>query len=304
MRDARVREHPLDVRLRHADHGPDDHRRGGDAPTATGAPARRCSGSNADRNTRDERGERRRLHAGRHEAGDRRRRAFVGVGRPHVERHRRHLEREADEQQAERQQLHRRRRHRLRRHAALPMRSSRVLPVSAVGERDAVEEERARERAEQEVLERRLGRRRRVAADAGQHVDRERQHLEREEDDQQVGRRRHQHHAGEREQHQRVVLAARAAARARSSAPRTPATARRRRSAIAGDEQAEVVGDDDAEARRRCWFHSSDRRDRRADQADDAERRRSASARPARGTPRRPSRQCAAASRRASGRWR
>ena len=120
----------------------------------------------------------------------------------------------------------------------------------AVGERDAVEEERARERAEQEVLERRFGRRRRVAPDAGQHVDRERQDLEREEDDQQVGRRRHQHHAGDREQHQRVVLAAPAAARARSSAPENASDSMPTTIRIDGDEQPEVVGDDDAEARR------------------------------------------------------
>ena len=101
------------------------------------------------------------------------------------------------------------------------MRSSRVLPVSAVGERDAVEEERAREGAEQEVLERRLGARGDVAADAGQHVDRERQDLEREEDDQQIGRRRHQHHAGDREQHQRVDTRPPGGRRGGWPAPRT-----------------------------------------------------------------------------------
>ena len=109
---------------------------------------------------------------------------------------------------------------------------------------------------------------RRIAADAGQHVDGERQHLERQEDDQQIGGRRHQHHAGQREQHQRVVLARAAAARARRSAPdsasdSTPTTIEHQR-----DEQAEVVG----RRRRRSWcalrFHSSTRRDGGADEAD------------------------------------
>ena len=73
-----------------------------------------------------------------------------------MERHGRHLEREADEQQAEREQLHRRRRHRLRGNQAADAVETRAAG-HAVGERDAVEEERARERAEQEIFERRLG---------------------------------------------------------------------------------------------------------------------------------------------------
>ena len=40
----------------------------------------------------------------RHEGGDRRRRAVVGVRRPHVERHGRDLEAEADDEQQQRQQ--------------------------------------------------------------------------------------------------------------------------------------------------------------------------------------------------------
>ena len=146
VRDAGVGEHPLQVRLRDADDRPEDHRDGRHAPRAPGTTSR-CSGSNADRNTRDERRERRRLHAGRHEAGHDGRRALVGVRRPHVERHGRHLEGEADEQQPERDQRERpgaRRRSR-RQHAADAGRAC-VLPVRPYDERDAVEEERARER--------------------------------------------------------------------------------------------------------------------------------------------------------------
>ena len=90
------------------------------------------SGSSGDRNTRDERRKRGRLDAGRHERRDDRRRAFVGVRRPHVERHRRHLEREADGQQADREQRDRaRRRRRPARDSASPISSMRVEPDSA-----------------------------------------------------------------------------------------------------------------------------------------------------------------------------
>ena len=41
----------------------------------------------------------------------------------------------------------------------------------AIGERDAVEKERARERAQQEILQRRLGAGPRIAANARQHID-------------------------------------------------------------------------------------------------------------------------------------
>ena len=256
--------------LRHADHGPTIIV----AAATTQSTRAQSALQRLERRQEDahERGERRRLDAGGHEAGDDRRRAFVGVGRPHVERHGRHLEREADEQQADGDAA-------AAASAAiacaairLPMRSSRVLPVSAVGERDAVEEERARERAEQEVLERRLGGRRRVAADAGEHVDRERQHLEREEDDEQVRRRRHQHHAGDGEQHQRVVLAA-AAGRSRSIVgPEKASDSSPTDDQDPGDEQPEVVGRRRRRSSSRCGSTAATERDGRADETDDAER--------------------------------
>ena len=46
-------------------------------------------------------GDRRHFGRGGEKGGDRRRRAFVDVGRPHVERHGRHFEREAREQEDE-----------------------------------------------------------------------------------------------------------------------------------------------------------------------------------------------------------
>ena len=76
----------------------------------------------------------------------------------------------------------------------------------AVDERDAVEEHRRRERAEQEVLEAGLLRREAPAVERGEHVQRDRQDLERQEDRDEVVGRRHQHHAGGRAEHQREVL--------------------------------------------------------------------------------------------------
>ena len=106
VRDARIREHALDVVLQHAEHRADDHRRRRRSPPSTGIHCP-CIGSSVERNTRDERGERRRLHRRGHEGGHDRRRAFVGVGRPHVERHGRDLEAEADGEQADREQRQR-----------------------------------------------------------------------------------------------------------------------------------------------------------------------------------------------------
>ena len=76
----------------------------------------------------------------------------------------------------------------------------------AVHQRDAVEQERRRERAEQEVLERALGGSLAAAVDAGERVHRDRHQLDAEEDDHQVARGGEQHHARRREQDQHVRL--------------------------------------------------------------------------------------------------
>ena len=79
-------------------------------------------------------------------------------------------------------------------------------PRRAVEQRDPVEEEAAREGAEQEVLQCRL-----VAGGPGpegtsEHIERQRHELEGEEDHQEIRPRRHQHHANGGEQDQGVVL--------------------------------------------------------------------------------------------------
>ncbi len=77
----------------------------------------------------------------------------------------------------------------------------------AVDESDAEEQEPGRKRAEEKVLERRLVGADLLAPHAGQHVHRDRHHLESEKDHDEVGRRGHHHHPRRREQHQRVILA-------------------------------------------------------------------------------------------------
>ena len=83
-------------------------------------------------------------------------------------------------------------------------------PIDAgvpVDQRDAVDEEAGAERAEQEVLHRRfLAEQAAATGQAAEQVERQREHLERDEHGQQVvGGREHQH-AADREHHQREDL--------------------------------------------------------------------------------------------------
>ena len=141
----------------------------------------------------------------------------------------------------------------------------------AVGERDAVEEERARERAEQEVLERRLGAGGRIAADAGQHVDGERQHLERQKDHQQIGRPSPSASCRRGQTASARSTRPAAAARARWSAPENASDSRptmiriqvTNRPKLSATTTPKLVA---------LWSQSSARRDRRADETDGAER--------------------------------
>ncbi len=93
-------------------------------------------------------------------------------------------------------------------------------PGEAVDQRDAVEEEAGRERAEQEVLERRLLAEQAPApGQPAQQVERQGQHLERDEHGEQVVGRREEHHAAHGEHRQRVDLGVVEALR---STPRAP----------------------------------------------------------------------------------
>ena len=109
-----------------------------------------------------------RLDGDGHERGHDRGRALVDVGRPGLERDQRHLEAEADQQERHAEQHER-----LERPAGDRV-GDHVEPRAAGGaveERHAVEQEPARERAEQEVLHRRLVRAQVAAQQPRQHVD-------------------------------------------------------------------------------------------------------------------------------------
>ena len=159
----RVREHALDRLLPTGDEVRDRHREHRE-PREDRRPARRPEPSSVSPKASEE-------HAQHHREAPRssrrrpctsvagRGRALVGVGRPHVERHRAHLEGEPDEHE-----------HRARRPPAasvVPLAARLTaladagevgVPGRAVEQRAAVEQQRGGEGAEQEVLDRRLGR--------------------------------------------------------------------------------------------------------------------------------------------------
>ncbi len=204
MRDRRVREQALHVGLQRGADAADREREHGEHPHR-GAPVGAIE-RERDQEHAEERREPGRLRRGRHEARDRSGRALVHVGRPGMERHRRDLEAEADEQQ--REPGHQRARSRTgcccARNCEIPV--SEVVPVAPYDERDPVQEDRRRERAEHEVLDAGFLRAQPAAVECGEHVQRNRQHLEREEHDDQVVRGGHDDHAEAGEEHQREVL--------------------------------------------------------------------------------------------------
>ena len=159
---------------------------------------------------------RRRGEEGRH----RRRRAFVDVRRPHVERHGRDLEAEAGEQEDQAEHEADIRGRRGRRDAGEADRAG-----EAVDQRGAVEQHARGQRAEHEVLQAGFGRLGVVAVRGRHDVERERHQFEAEiERDQVAGRDQH-HHAERREQHQDRVFedaARRIATGTRSTAPASP----------------------------------------------------------------------------------
>ena len=143
---------------------------------------------------------RRDLRRGGEERGDRRRRALIDVGRPHVERHGRDLEEQAgkNEHHADDQPG------RCRRRRGQQLGELREIHRAgeAVDQRDAIQQQARGERAEDEILQPGLGRAQLVAREGGQHVERQRLQFEPEIQRHHVGRRDHQHHADDGEQHQ------------------------------------------------------------------------------------------------------
>ena len=138
------------------------------------------------------------LGRGGKERRDRRRRALVDVGRPHVERHRGNLEAEADEQKHDAEDQP---------DAALPApRFGDAGEVhragEAVNQRGAVQQHAGRQRAEDEIFQARLGRFEVVAVRGGDHVERQAHQLEPEIERDQIGGGNQHHHAQRRQQHE------------------------------------------------------------------------------------------------------
>ena len=182
MRDRGVGEHPLEVGLGEPQDGADDH--GDDRDPVDQRPPGPLGGAEGDVEQPQDRPERGDLRAGGHEGGDRRRRPLVDVRRPGVERRDAGLEQQADDEQREAE-------HQQDVGALGDVGLADVAQADAAGgpvdQRQAVEEEGRGEGAEEEVLDRRLLREQ--AAPAGQPADqvqRQAEHLERDEHDQQV----------------------------------------------------------------------------------------------------------------------
>ena len=154
--DAAVGHQALDVGLADRRERAQRHRRQGEGDDHL-LPLRRPSAPNGPISTRTVEAHRGDLGRTRHERGHRRRGALVDVGRPHVERHRRHLEGEA---------RRRRRRARPARRAAghVPagQRSARRVEVEraseAVDQGAAIEQHAGGQRAQDEIFQPGLGR--------------------------------------------------------------------------------------------------------------------------------------------------
>ncbi len=134
-------------------------------------------------------------------AGDGRRRALVGVRRPVVERDGRNLERDAGHHEREAHRQSRRERHRSGRDSE--ERGCDAVDAGRAGqapdEGEPEQEDRRAERAEEEVLDRALGRIAVGLVVRREHVARQDHELEAQEEQQQVGRGREQHRPGHRE---------------------------------------------------------------------------------------------------------
>ena len=161
-------------------------------------------GQRAEEDAQQE-GDRRGLRGHRKIRGHRGRRAFVGVGRPHVERRGGDLEEQAD---GRGRQPGRPPGPRPAAAAMAPvMSASLVEPAMPYITREAVRQEAARERAEQQILHGGFVGALLAAQEADHDVEAQRHQLQADEEGDQVGAGRQEVHAALREQDQAVVLA-------------------------------------------------------------------------------------------------
>lgn len=199
LRDGRICEHALHVVLHDRHDVAADHRDGGENGQKREPHAAQRREYRQDE--AQEHGESRRLRPHGEERGDRRGRSLVDVGRPHVERYHRQLEEDAgkDERHADDAE----RREELR--AAHDRRKAQAAR-RAVDEADAEEEDRGRRRAQDEVLDRRLARKRIALAESDEHIEGDRHKLQPDVKREEVVRRSHDAHAEHGEDEDRVEL--------------------------------------------------------------------------------------------------
>ena len=136
------------------------------------------------------------LGCGGKKGGDRRRRAFVDVGRPHVERHRRDLEGQPDQHEHQTEQ------HAQRQVTGIHGADDALEAGGAdkaVNQRGAIKKQARAERAQHEIFQAGLGRAHRVAPHRSHDVKRQRLQLQTHVKDQQITGRDHDHHADDRQ---------------------------------------------------------------------------------------------------------
>ena len=206
VRDGRVGQQPLQVVLGDGRQVAAGH--GGDGDEDQQRHVHRTQRIEAEQEDAQQHRPARGLHRDRHESGHAGGRAFVGVGRPLMERHGRNLEQQTGRgrQQSEDHD----RIVRAGRQVLLQLLRDH-LQVGAAGEsveqRQAVGEDSGGERAEQQILQRGFVRALIAAQEADQHVGRDGHQLQADEDQHDVVAGGHAHHADDGEQQQGVELA-------------------------------------------------------------------------------------------------
>ncbi len=146
------------------------------------------------------------LGCARHERGHRRGGTFIDIGRPHVERHGRHLEGQARDHEHEPDQGTQRQSGLGRPQAGQHIEIEGAR--EAVDQGAAVQQHAGSQGTQDEIFQPGLGRAQVVAMDGRQHVDRQALQLDRHVEGEEAVGRDHHGHAERREQHEQRVLVA------------------------------------------------------------------------------------------------
>ena len=202
MRDRRVGKHALNVGLRdrrEVAYGHRQHRHDDEHFLPVGGDAYEPAHQHAQRD-----GESGQLGRRPYHQSDSRRRTVVDIGNPHVKRHDAKLERQPGDDEHKTKNDHAF--FRFARGYLTRDKGDVEIAGTAVDHRHAVQEQPGSERAEDEILDRRLGRDGRIAVQRHHRVERQRQHFQTQVQGDEVGGGNHHHHSQEREHRKDVVL--------------------------------------------------------------------------------------------------